>query len=54
MVSFYALQIGLAKGMKRQFWQGLDGVVHIIPHSERIFICKDFNGHARAEEMGIM
>ncbi|XP_009628145.1 uncharacterized protein [Nicotiana tomentosiformis] len=45
VVSAYAPQAGLREEVKRQFWEYLDEVVRGIPHSDKIFIGRDFNSH---------
>ncbi|XP_016498476.2 uncharacterized protein LOC107817202 [Nicotiana tabacum] len=45
VVSAYAPQAGLREEVKRQFWEYLDEVVRGIPHSDKIFIRRDFNSH---------
>lgn len=45
MISAYAPQVGLDKEVKRNFWEDLGEVVHGIPHTEKLFIGGDFNGH---------
>ncbi|XP_070022239.1 uncharacterized protein [Nicotiana sylvestris] len=48
VVSVYAPQAGLDEEVKRRFWEGLDEIVRSIPHTERLFIGGDFNGHIGA------
>ncbi|XP_075079628.1 uncharacterized protein LOC142164814 [Nicotiana tabacum] len=45
MVSAYASHAGLGEEVKRQFLEDLDEVVCGIPHSDKIFIGGNFNGH---------
>nr|XP_016499080.1 PREDICTED: craniofacial development protein 2-like [Nicotiana tabacum] len=45
VISAYAPQVGLVEDVKRRFWDYLDGVVRGIPHSEKLIIGGDFNGH---------
>ncbi|XP_070039239.1 uncharacterized protein [Nicotiana tomentosiformis] len=44
---FYVLGLGagLDEEIKKCFWEDLDGLVHGIPHTEKLFIRGDFNGH---------
>ncbi|XP_070056876.1 uncharacterized protein [Nicotiana tomentosiformis] len=50
--SAYAPQACLDEEVKRRFWEDLDEMVHGIPHTEKIFIGGDFNGHIRATSGG--
>ena len=43
--SVYAPQVGLAKDVKREFWEELEGVVQSVPPGEKLFLRGDFNGH---------
>nr|XP_016505488.1 PREDICTED: craniofacial development protein 2-like [Nicotiana tabacum] len=52
VVSAYAPQMGLDEEFKRCFWEDLDEFVHCIPHSEKLFIGGDFNGHIGAVSEG--
>ncbi|XP_070007600.1 uncharacterized protein [Nicotiana sylvestris] len=52
VVSAYAPQAGLDEEIKRRFWEGLDDIVRNIPHSERLFIGGDFNGHIGSSANG--
>nr|XP_016497201.1 PREDICTED: craniofacial development protein 2-like [Nicotiana tabacum] len=38
--------------VKRQFWEDLDEVVRGIPHIEKLFNGRDFNGHIGADARG--
>ncbi|XP_019228748.1 PREDICTED: craniofacial development protein 2-like [Nicotiana attenuata] len=48
MISAYAPQVGLNQEVKKQFWDDLDEMVRSIPHTEKLFIGGDFNGHVGA------
>ncbi|KAF3665017.1 hypothetical protein FXO38_09825 [Capsicum annuum] len=45
VISAYALQVGLDKEEKKEFWEVLDKVVRNIPSIEKLFVGGDFNGH---------
>nr|XP_016468857.1 PREDICTED: craniofacial development protein 2-like [Nicotiana tabacum] len=45
MISAYAPQVGLDEGIKKHFWEEVDGLVRGIPLTEKLFIGGDFNGH---------
>ena len=45
VISAYALQVGLDESAKRQFWEDLDGLIRVVPSSEKLFIGGDLNGH---------
>ncbi|VFQ67678.1 unnamed protein product [Cuscuta campestris] len=45
VVSAYALHVGLADEVKREFWDALDGVIVGLPLTEKVIIGGDFNGH---------
>ena len=38
-------QVGLDESAKRQFWEDLDGLIRVVPSSEKFFIGGDLNGH---------
>ena len=38
-------QVGLDESVKRQFWEDLDGLIRVVPSSEKLFIGVDLNGH---------
>ncbi|XP_009587616.1 uncharacterized protein [Nicotiana tomentosiformis] len=48
MINIYAPQVGLDKEIKRRLWEDLNRLVHGIPHTEKLFIGGDFNGHIGA------
>ncbi|XP_070028994.1 uncharacterized protein [Nicotiana sylvestris] len=50
--SAYTSQAGLDEEVKRRFWEDLDEMVRGIPHTEKIFIGGDFNGHIGATSRG--
>nr|XP_009798144.1 PREDICTED: craniofacial development protein 2-like [Nicotiana sylvestris] len=52
IISAYASQAGLDEEVKRHFWEDLDEMVCDIPHTEKLFIGGDFNGHSRATSGG--
>jgi len=52
MVSGYALQIGAAEHIKKQFRQDLDMVIQDVPQCEKLFIGIDFNSHVGVEADG--
>nr|XP_016497651.1 PREDICTED: craniofacial development protein 2-like [Nicotiana tabacum] len=52
IISAYAPQAGLDEEVKRHFWEDLHEMVHSIPHTEKLFIGGDFNGHIRATSRG--
>nr|XP_016459348.1 PREDICTED: uncharacterized protein LOC107782915 [Nicotiana tabacum] len=39
---------GLGRGNQKAFWENLDEVVLGVPHTEKLFIGGDFNGHIGA------
>uniref|UniRef100_A0A1S4A919 Craniofacial development protein 2-like n=2 Tax=Nicotiana TaxID=4085 RepID=A0A1S4A919_TOBAC len=51
-INAYATEAGLDKEFKRRFKEDLDKMVHGIPHTEKIFIGGDFNGHIGVMSMG--
>ncbi|XP_070028652.1 uncharacterized protein [Nicotiana sylvestris] len=42
------VEVGLNQEVDKQFWDDLDEMVLSIPHTEKLFIGKDFNGHIGA------
>ncbi|XP_055822746.1 uncharacterized protein LOC129891411 [Solanum dulcamara] len=52
IINAYAPQVGLDEEIKRHFWEDLDEVVVSIPHTEKLFIRGDFNGHIGSVSMG--
>nr|XP_016437769.1 PREDICTED: uncharacterized protein LOC107763788 [Nicotiana tabacum] len=52
VISAYAPQVGLDQEVKKQFWEDLDEMVRSIPHTEKLFIGGDFNGHIGASARG--
>ncbi|XP_019231622.1 PREDICTED: craniofacial development protein 2-like [Nicotiana attenuata] len=52
VISAYALQVGLDQEVKKEFQEDLDKMVHSIPHTEKLFIGGDFNGHIGASARG--
>ncbi|XP_070032254.1 uncharacterized protein [Nicotiana tomentosiformis] len=52
VISAYAPQVGLDQEVKKQFWEDLDEVVRSIPHTEKLFIGRDLNGHIGASARG--
>ncbi|XP_009626827.1 uncharacterized protein [Nicotiana tomentosiformis] len=52
VTSAYTPQVGLDHEVKMQFWEDLDEMVHSIPHTEKLFIGRDFNGHIGASARG--
>ena len=45
VISAYAPQVGLDVSAKRQFREDLDGLIRVVPSSEKFFIGGDLNGH---------
>ncbi|XP_070039771.1 uncharacterized protein [Nicotiana tomentosiformis] len=54
IISAYAPQESLDEEVKRRFWEDLDEMVRGIPHTEKLFIRGDFNGHIGATSGGMM
>ncbi|XP_070054840.1 uncharacterized protein [Nicotiana tomentosiformis] len=54
IISVYAPQAGLDEQVKRPFWEDLDEMVRGIPHTEKLFIGGDFNGHIGATSGGMI
>lgn len=52
VISAYTPQVGLDKEVKRCFWEDFHEVVRGIPHTEKLFIGGDFNGHIGAAFKG--
>ncbi|XP_059285611.1 uncharacterized protein LOC132039083 [Lycium ferocissimum] len=52
MVSAYAPQTGQDEEIKRRFWKDLDEVVRGFPHSEKLFLGGNFNGHIGTSARG--
>nr|XP_016457108.1 PREDICTED: craniofacial development protein 2-like [Nicotiana tabacum] len=52
VISAYAPRVGLDQEVKKQLWEDLDEMVRSIPHTEKLFIGRDFNGHIRASARG--
>nr|XP_009795970.1 PREDICTED: craniofacial development protein 2-like [Nicotiana sylvestris] len=52
VIRAYAPQVGLDQEVKKQFWKDLDEMVRSIPHTEKLFISRDFNGHIGASARG--
>ncbi|XP_070050772.1 uncharacterized protein [Nicotiana tomentosiformis] len=52
IINAYASQAGLDEEVKRRFWEDLDVMVRGIPHTEKLFIGGDFNGHIGATSGG--
>ncbi|XP_070010962.1 uncharacterized protein [Nicotiana sylvestris] len=52
VISAYAPQVGLDQEIKKQFWEDLDEMVRSMPHTEKLFIGGDFNGHIGASDRG--
>ncbi|XP_060212066.1 uncharacterized protein LOC132639642 [Lycium barbarum] len=52
VVSAYAPQAGQDEEIKRRFWEDLDEVVWGFPHSEKLFLGGDFNGHIGSSARG--
>ncbi|XP_070014256.1 uncharacterized protein [Nicotiana sylvestris] len=52
VISAYAPQTGLDEEVKRRFWEALDEGVRGIPHMEKLFIGRYFNGHIRSSAGG--
>nr|XP_009620308.1 craniofacial development protein 2-like [Nicotiana tomentosiformis] len=52
IISVYAPKTGLDEEVKKRFWEDLDKMVHGIPHTEKLFIEGDFNGHIGATSGG--
>ena len=44
-------QVGLDESAKRQFWEDLDGLIRVVPSSEKLFI-GDLNGHVGTTSIG--
>ncbi|XP_060179585.1 uncharacterized protein LOC132609551 [Lycium barbarum] len=47
-----APQAGQDEEIKRRFWEDLDEVVRGFPHSEKLFLGGDFNGHIGSSARG--
>ncbi|XP_075088168.1 uncharacterized protein LOC142170218 [Nicotiana tabacum] len=47
-----AHEVGLNQEVQKQFWDDLDEMVRRIPHTEKLFIGGDFNGHIGASSRG--
>ena len=54
IISAYAPQAGLDEEVKRRFWEDLDEMVRSTPHTKKLFIEGDFNGHIGATSGGMM
>ncbi|XP_019251356.1 PREDICTED: craniofacial development protein 2-like [Nicotiana attenuata] len=52
VISAYTPQVGLNQEVKKKFWDDLDEMVRSIPHTEKLFIGGDFNGHIGASSRG--
>nr|XP_016514495.1 PREDICTED: craniofacial development protein 2-like [Nicotiana tabacum] len=52
IISAYAPQAGMDEEVKRHFWEDLDEMVRGIPHTEKLFIGGDFNGHIGTTSRG--
>ncbi|XP_019231734.1 PREDICTED: craniofacial development protein 2-like [Nicotiana attenuata] len=52
VISAYAPQVGLDKEVKKQFLDDLDEMVRSIPHTKKLFIGGDLNGHIGASARG--
>ena len=52
VISAYAPQVGLDKSAKRQFSEDLDGLIRVVPSSEKFFIGGDLNGHVGTTSAG--
>ncbi|XP_075091654.1 uncharacterized protein LOC142171849 [Nicotiana tabacum] len=52
MINAYAPQAVLDEEVNRRFWEDLDNMVCGIPHTEKLFIGGDFNGHIGATSEG--
>ncbi|XP_019244356.1 PREDICTED: uncharacterized protein LOC109224224 [Nicotiana attenuata] len=52
VISAYTPQVGLDQEVKKQFWEAFDEVVCSIPHTEKLFVGGDFNGHIRVSARG--
>jgi exonuclease III len=52
IISAYAPQVGHNESAKRQFWEDLDGLVRVVPSSEKLFIGGDLNGHVGSTSAG--
>ena len=52
VINVYALQVGLDKSAKRQLWEDLDGLIRVVPSSEKLFIGGDLNGHVGTTSTG--
>ena len=51
VISAYAPQVGLDESAKRQFLEDLDGLIRVVPSSEKLFI-GDLNGHVGTTSAG--
>nr|XP_016476246.1 PREDICTED: uncharacterized protein LOC107797838 [Nicotiana tabacum] len=45
VISAYRPQADLDEELKKHFWEDLDAAVRGIPHNEKLFIGRNFNGH---------
>ena len=45
VISTYAPQVDIDESAKRQFCEDLDGLIRVVPSSEKFFIGGDLNGH---------
>ena len=52
VISAYAPQVGFDESAKRQFWEDLDGLIRVVPSSEKLFIGEDLNGHVGTTSVG--
>ena len=52
VISAYTPQVGLNESAKRQLWEDLDGLIRVVPSSEKLFIGGDLNGHVGTTSVG--
>nr|XP_009615552.1 uncharacterized protein LOC104108268 [Nicotiana tomentosiformis] len=51
-ICVYAPQVDLDEEVKRRFWKNLDEFVRGIPHTQKLLIEENFNGHIGAASGG--
>ena len=52
VISVYDPQVGLDESAKRQLWEDLDGLIRVVPSSEKLFKGGDLNGHVGTTSVG--
>ena len=51
-ICVYAPQVGLSNEVKDLFYEKLIAVMAVVPASEQLFECDDWNGHIGKERVG--